>query len=66
MLCLHRGATAAELATKMPTGQENWPHRRLAELVSLGYAERGPYRLCTITRQRCLTWRAIVPEKQLF
>lgn len=58
--------TAAELAQRMADGQEGWPHRRLADLVRIGLASRGPYRLCRVTNQRCLTWRAIIIDRTLF
>lgn len=61
----HPGATSAELARAIG-GDRYVPSRRLPDLERDGLVTRGPARLCRVTHQRCITWRAVQMERDLF
>jgi hypothetical protein len=50
------GRTYRELAAILPFADRNVTIKRLGDLVNRGQVERGPERLCQVSRQRCMTW----------
>lgn len=58
------GRTSAEIAALM-NEQRQMPARRLSELVTGGYVERGPFRKCTYSGKAAITWTVRLPYTTL-
>ena len=73
LVCKYRGYTSGELSRRFFTEYQSsmsvaaaTPHKRLPELETLGYVQKGPTRTCRDSGYKAHTWWPVLRQRELF